>query len=97
MQLIDDLAATFQLDRSDLNVVRYSYKYCSLCDKFSWASLFQRAASKGLVCGAGLVMHLVSDEVVYVNDSEVSVTSLSVFKVNVHQRGREHLSQLERT
>jgi len=48
-QLVDDLAATFNLERSDLNV---------------------RATSKGLVCGSGLAIHLLSGETVHVNDFE---------------------------
>ncbi|KAJ7772623.1 DNA topoisomerase IV alpha subunit [Mycena maculata] len=47
--LVDDLAATFELERADLNV---------------------RATSKGLVCGSGLVIHLVSGEKVHANDTE---------------------------
>ncbi|KAJ6587184.1 topoisomerase acting in meiosis [Mycena vulgaris] len=47
--LVDDLAATFELERADLNI---------------------RATSKGLVCGSGLVIRLVSGETVYVNDTE---------------------------
>ncbi|KAJ7691276.1 Spo11/DNA topoisomerase VI subunit A, partial [Mycena rosella] len=50
--LVDDLAATFELERADLNV---------------------RATSKGLICGSGLVIHLVSGETVHVNDSEGSL------------------------
>ncbi|KAJ7497571.1 topoisomerase acting in meiosis [Mycena latifolia] len=50
--LVDDLAATFELERSDLNI---------------------RATSKGLVCGSGLVIHLVSGEKVQVNDTEGSL------------------------
>ena len=95
MQLIDDLAATFQLDRSDLNVVRYTFY--DLGETASLASLLQRAASKGLVCGAGLVMHLASDEVVHVNDFEVCVAQFIYFKATAYQRGREHSFQLEKT
>ncbi|KAJ7141475.1 Spo11/DNA topoisomerase VI subunit A [Mycena epipterygia] len=47
--LVDDLAATFELERADLNI---------------------RATSKGLVCGSGLMMHLVSGEKVHVNNTE---------------------------
>ncbi|OSD04027.1 DNA topoisomerase IV, alpha subunit [Trametes coccinea BRFM310] len=47
--LVDDLAATFQIGRADLNV---------------------RASSKGLVCGAGLRLHLHSGEILAVSDSE---------------------------
>ncbi|KAJ7647061.1 topoisomerase acting in meiosis [Roridomyces roridus] len=47
--LVDDLAATFELERADMNI---------------------RATSKGLVCGSGLVMHLVSGEQVRGNDTE---------------------------
>ncbi|KAJ7163551.1 topoisomerase acting in meiosis [Mycena crocata] len=47
--LVDDLAATLELERSDLNV---------------------RATSKGLVCGSGLTIHLVSGEEVHANDTE---------------------------
>ncbi|KAJ7079077.1 Spo11/DNA topoisomerase VI subunit A [Mycena belliarum] len=50
--LVDDLAATFELERADLNV---------------------RATSKGLVCGSGLVIHLVSGEKIRVNDTEGSL------------------------
>ncbi|KAI9067138.1 DNA topoisomerase IV, alpha subunit [Trametes sanguinea] len=47
--LVDDIAATFQVGRADLNV---------------------RASPKGLVCGAGLQLHLHSGEVLAVSDSE---------------------------
>ncbi|KNZ76682.1 Meiotic recombination protein rec12 [Termitomyces sp. J132] len=47
--LVDDIAATLTLQRSDLNI---------------------RAASKGLVAGAGLVVHLHSDDVLRINDTE---------------------------
>ncbi|TFK44213.1 Spo11/DNA topoisomerase VI subunit A [Crucibulum laeve] len=47
--LIDDLAATFKLERSDLNI---------------------RATSKGLICGSGLTIQLLSGELVQANDTE---------------------------
>ncbi|KAF8232202.1 DNA topoisomerase IV, alpha subunit [Tricholoma matsutake] len=47
--LVDDLAATFELERSDLHI---------------------RATSKGLICGAGLTIHLITGETVKVNDTE---------------------------
>ncbi|KAI0356160.1 DNA topoisomerase IV alpha subunit [Trametes cingulata] len=51
-RLVDDLAATFKLTRSDLNV---------------------RASSKGLICGAGLTIHLHSGEAVELSSSESSL------------------------
>ncbi|KAF8552513.1 DNA topoisomerase IV, alpha subunit [Imleria badia] len=48
-KLVDDLAATLDLDRADLNI---------------------RATSKGLVCGSGLIIHLLDGQVLRVNDSE---------------------------
>ncbi|KAF8135570.1 Spo11/DNA topoisomerase VI subunit A [Boletus edulis] len=48
-KLVDDLAATLELDRADLNI---------------------RATSKGLVCGSGLVIHLLDGEALRVNDCE---------------------------
>jgi len=47
--LVDDLAATFEMERSDLNI---------------------RATSKGLICGAGLTIHLVTGDTIEVNDTE---------------------------
>ncbi|KAF8069998.1 topoisomerase acting in meiosis [Lyophyllum atratum] len=47
--LVDDLAATFELDRSDLNI---------------------RATSKGLICGSSLTIHLHTDEMVQILDTE---------------------------
>ncbi|PPQ90548.1 hypothetical protein CVT25_015862 [Psilocybe cyanescens] len=47
--LVDDLAATFQLERSDLNI---------------------RSSSKGLICGSGLMITLISGEIIYCHDSE---------------------------
>ncbi|KAI9572046.1 DNA topoisomerase IV alpha subunit [Boletus coccyginus] len=48
-KLVDDLAATLELNRADLNI---------------------RATSKGLVCGSGLIIHLLDGQVLRVNDSE---------------------------
>ncbi|KAN0091017.1 Spo11/DNA topoisomerase VI subunit A [Tylopilus felleus] len=48
-KLVDDLAATLNLDRAHLNI---------------------RATSKGLVCGSGLIIHLLDGQVLLVNDSE---------------------------
>ncbi|KAF9443832.1 DNA topoisomerase IV, alpha subunit [Macrolepiota fuliginosa MF-IS2] len=47
--LVDDLAATFDLDRSSLNI---------------------RASSKGLICGSGLTIHLISGETIQATDTE---------------------------
>ncbi|KAF8198101.1 Spo11/DNA topoisomerase VI subunit A [Pholiota molesta] len=47
--LVDDLAATFQLERSDLNI---------------------RSSSKGVVCGSGLTITLLSGEIMHCNDAE---------------------------
>ncbi|TEB37278.1 DNA topoisomerase IV, alpha subunit [Coprinellus micaceus] len=48
-QLVDDIAATWDLQRSDLNI---------------------RAASKGLVAGSGIAVHLISGETLTGNDTE---------------------------
>ncbi|KAH9484960.1 Meiotic recombination protein SPO11 [Psilocybe cubensis] len=50
--LVDDLAATFELARSDLNI---------------------RSSSKGLVCGSGLRITLITGEVIVCHDSEGSL------------------------
>ncbi|KAF9482249.1 DNA topoisomerase IV, alpha subunit, partial [Pholiota conissans] len=47
--LVDDLAATFELDRSDLNI---------------------RSSSKGVVCGSGLTITLLSGEMIQCKDAE---------------------------
>ncbi|KAF7983768.1 hypothetical protein HWV62_18968 [Athelia sp. TMB] len=64
MQLIDDLAATFELERSDLNVVSFSSLFLCQASREE-----QRASSKGLVCGGGLVMRLKCGDVTYANES----------------------------
>ncbi|KJA20085.1 hypothetical protein HYPSUDRAFT_839020 [Hypholoma sublateritium FD-334 SS-4] len=50
--LVDDIAATFMLERSDLNI---------------------RSSSKGLICGSGLSITLLSGEVICCNDTEGSL------------------------
>ncbi|KAJ3513441.1 hypothetical protein NLJ89_g2946 [Agrocybe chaxingu] len=47
--LVDDLAATFELERSDLHI---------------------RSSSKGLVCGSGFVISLLSGDTITCNDTE---------------------------
>ncbi|CAA7260586.1 unnamed protein product [Cyclocybe aegerita] len=47
--LVDDLAATFELERSDLNI---------------------RSSSKGLVCGSGFAISLLSGDTISCNDTE---------------------------
>ena len=67
-QLVDDLAATLNVSRGDLNVVCASHI-------ISRSNLipFQRASPKGLFCGSGLSIHLKQGGVVHGTDSEVRV------------------------
>ncbi|KAG6837003.1 hypothetical protein H0H93_016463 [Arthromyces matolae] len=52
IQLVDDVAATFQLERSDLSI---------------------RGASKGLIVGSGLTIHLHAGEAMTIMDTEGSL------------------------
>lgn len=65
--MVDDLAATFSMERADLNIVLYF----PFDIEPSADVLMKRATSKGLVCGSKLVLHLVSGERILCNDSEV--------------------------
>ena len=77
MKLVDDLAATFELERSDLNVVSVCVIVLTTNQPLIPPSIeTQRASSKGLVCGGGLAIHLTEGEIVYANDSEVPSLSL---------------------
>jgi hypothetical protein len=58
-------------------------------------SYFKRATSKGLVCGGGLVIHLIEGEVVYANDSEVFRLSFCLL-TNIDIETRAHSSPLAR-
>jgi len=65
-QLVDDIAATFELDRSDLNIV----SPFTLPPDNPYVQL-QRSSSKGLICGSGISINLVSGDVIKCNDTEV--------------------------
>lgn len=71
---MDDLAATFELERSDLHIVQLFD--CDMHVEPILINPIQRAASKGLVCGAGLTIHLITGETIKVNDTEVRKAAL---------------------
>ena len=72
-QLTDDLAATFGLERSDLNVVSCLFMYTSsaLTD-----ALLQRASGKGLLCGDGLKIVLADESAISATNTDVRFTYL---------------------
>lgn len=71
-QLVDDVAATFQICRADLNVVRpWRACFASRLQNPHLTFTLQRASSKGLMCGTSFTVHLKSGDAVVVTDGEV--------------------------
>lgn len=64
-QLVDDIAATFEVERDDLLVVSLSMRLCCLLiDR-------QRASSKGLFCGGILCLKLRNGAIVSGDENQV--------------------------
>jgi hypothetical protein len=65
--MIDDLAATFGLRRSDLNVVGFNITHFYIRK----TPFHQRATAKGLFCGSALRLILRDGTKIYGNNNEV--------------------------
>lgn len=91
-QFVDDLAATFELERADLNVVRAS----NCQPRISFTGHLKRATSKGLVCGSSLLIQLMSGETMQINDTEVLIDMDGIDRSTEPPMYRARSSQLEK-